>query len=125
MKIDDLIDKKDDLDYDLVDDLVFFINHDTNFYREHAYPVIQKFALRCKKDKPPSSGIFKNVVRRAYLQYKEEYPSNNLSDQLNIDDLKLACDKLFKQEYDEVINKKVQLPESIDRLCESVNKWTS
>lgn len=125
------MDKNKKIDFDIADDVVFFINNDNAFYRKHAFPEITKFTSLCKKGKP-SIEFFKPLAKSAYTAYLSKYPHDLLPPELPIDVCHEICNKLFKQEFKHIKGKKgmsdnagmpsENLPESINRLCESISR---
>ena len=82
------------LDFDLVDDLMFFMKASPAFYRKHFYPTIEKFHSRCKNNQVPDASFFKPLVSSAYKVYVNKYNLNELDDELPVDMLKEICLKL-------------------------------
>lgn len=127
------MEKNKKLDFDVADDVVFFINNDSTFYRKHAFPAITKFTSICKKGKP-SIGYFRPLANLAYKAYLDKYPHDQLPEELPMDVCHEICNLLFKQEHKHIKNKKGMsdnaglppekdtdlLPESISKLCESI-----
>jgi hypothetical protein len=113
------------LDFDLADDVVFFVNNDNTFYRKYAFPFITKFVAAYRKGKKPSISFFKPLSDTAYNAYKERYPDDRLPDTIPDSLCHEICNKLYSQEYAHLKQKKdgKSLPESIDRLCENVNNF--
>jgi hypothetical protein len=86
--------EKDELNFDLPEDLSYFMHHHDQVYREHVYPVIAKclHSIKQKKDIKPS--VFEEPVKKAYSLYLKEYPIRHLPDDLDEDTLKKICEFL-------------------------------
>lgn len=87
-----------EIDYDLVDDLVFYLNNDDDVYRRCLLPAIHKFIDQLKADDKPKYTIFKNAVSSGYKQYIKQYPIRELPDTIDTKIWKSVCKKI----YDEV-----------------------
>lgn len=99
----------EELDFDLIDDLIHFINNNTEFYKSVYYPVVQKFHNNHKYNLPLDKSVFVPVVKQAYDVYKKAYNLDNLPAQLDMQDLSDICTKLYQQEEGEI--KKQESPE--------------
>jgi hypothetical protein len=97
----ELTSDKKTLDFDLVDDLIFFMRNDSSFYRTSYFPLVSKFANKCSRNNTPSPAFFKNVVINAYNVYKDQYQVEGLRDSLSIDMLKEICNKLHIEELED------------------------
>jgi hypothetical protein len=85
-------------DYDMHDDLMYFMNADPEFYRHTYYPFQHKVYAHCDKDKEVSPKAFKNIVIKAFEEYKKKFPIKELSENLSENDIKEICEKLQSQE---------------------------
>jgi hypothetical protein len=92
---------KKELDFDLADDLIFFMRNDPSFYRTSYFPLVSKFTNRCSKDSTPGPVFFKDIVTDAYKQYKEKFQVEALEEELSIDMLKEICTKIHKEEFED------------------------
>ncbi len=100
MKITELVnpEKFNVEEYDLQDDLIFFMNNDPDFYRRHYYPSIIKMKLNHDRGQELDSSKLVPIVKHAYSVYKDKFPVKNLDkelDQPNIDDI---CSKILETE---------------------------
>lgn len=91
-------------DFDVVDDLIHFINNNTEFYKEVYYPVVQKFANGQKYNMPLSKSLFVPVAKKGYEVYKQAYNLDDLPEQLSIEDLNDICTKLYDQQIKDIEN---------------------
>lgn len=97
------------IDFDLHDDLMFFMNNDPEFYRQDYYPFLNKFKHHCNAGRTVTPKAFVKLVNRAYESYRQKFPLPELSETLEEDDLKEICEKLQTQEnknYEDEIKKK-------------------
>ena len=91
-------DGETELDYDLPDDLIFFMHNDDTAHRLHVDHIIKKCINALKNKKKIDKSIFKPAINTCYKLYLKEYPIRELPDTL---DKKLSneiCEKI----YDEV-----------------------
>ena len=94
------IDEKLNLDeIDLLDDLEFFMNNDSQFYRRTFYPVVTKIRSIIKTGKPCSDKVFRNCIDQAVPIYIKKFniPGNEKSVFTDIDRDQLAR-QIFDQE---------------------------
>lgn len=89
---------KEELDYDLHDDLIYFMNADPEFYRTSYFPLQSRFHQHCKSGKSVNPIAFKNIVNKAYESYKKKFPLPQLEESLREDELNEICSKLHQQE---------------------------
>ena len=87
----------DDIDYDLVEDLVYYMNHDDDAYRRHLYPAVTKCIEGIKAKRSTSPSIFKNAVTECYKTYIQKFPVRNLKDSLEDDLFREVCEKLHEE----------------------------
>jgi len=101
----DFVEKDNDgskINYDLVEDLVFFINHDDDVYRRYVYPTIAKCMKQSKLKQKINPEIFKSAILEGYSQYIDEYPLKELPEKIEDKICKAACKKMaedFKENY--------------------------
>lgn len=93
-------------EFDLNDDLIFFINNDPEFYRKDYYPFIRKFKNHCARDKEVSPSAFVPIVKKAFGHYQNTFPVQGLESKLAADDLQQICEKLHGQEMEHYHNEK-------------------
>lgn len=101
-------------EFDLIDDIIFFINNDPEFYRTTYFPLVSKFTDELKKNRVPSADAFKSVSEKAYDAYKAKFKVKDLPDNLSPDELKDTCIKLHTQEVKHF--KESSVSEDIDQL---------
>lgn len=97
------------LEFDLHDDLMFFMNNDPSFYRQHYYPFVNKFRRHCEAGRSVRPKAFVSIVKKAYEDYKQKFELPDLDETLEENDIREICEKLQTQEvrhYDDEKNKK-------------------
>ena len=90
-------DKKEEIDYDLADDLVHFMHNDDHVYRRHVYPVIVKCISLIKHRKPTQSKMFAEAIKECYKAYSKKFPIRVLPESLEEDQIKEACEKFHDE----------------------------
>jgi hypothetical protein len=83
------------INYDLVEDLTHFMDHDDNCYRRYTYPVLAKFLDMKDSKNDPKPGIFKQAVKDSYQVYVKKFPIRELPDHLDEDTIEQVCEKLY------------------------------
>ena len=86
-----------EIDYDLTEDLVFFMNNDDDTYRRHVYPSIAKCLEHFKGKKPASPSIFQDAVRESYKKYIEKFPIRELPESIDDKQLREVCEKMLDE----------------------------
>lgn len=89
-------------DYDLHDDLQFFMNNDPEFYRKHYYPAVIKLKICKDRGTDFDSEKFAPLVIEAYKIYKNKFPVKNLSKSLNDEELKEISAKIYETELQNI-----------------------
>lgn len=108
MRIKDLLESKSydfeefvndekELNYDLAEDLVYFMNHDDDVYRRHLYPSITKCLSLMKSKKDSSPSLFKTAALEGYKSYCDKFPIRELPHTLDEKMLNTVC-KLIHEE---------------------------
>lgn len=95
--------KPEKLDFDLADDLAFFIQNDPMFYRKEMYPVVVDFTSNAKAGRKSSPKIFVPVVKKAIKVYCTQfniplYAHSHFDKQLVAD----TASKLFEIETEQL-----------------------
>jgi hypothetical protein len=86
-----------EIDFELPDDLTFFMNNDDNVYRQHLHPVITKCIGTISKGGKTSPEIFKPAVESAYKMYVKHYPIRELPLSLDEKTCKEVCEKIHTE----------------------------
>lgn len=82
------------LDYDLIEDLTFFMNNDDDIYRRLVYPAVNKCVSGIKNKTKVNSNIFKNAAMESYKTYVQQFPIRELSDDLDEELCNKVCLKM-------------------------------
>ena len=85
-------------EFDLTDDLIFFMRNDPQFYRKDFHPFQQKFIKHCDADRSVSPKAFIPIVKKAFETYKDMFPVEGLEDRLTEQNLQEICEKLQSEE---------------------------
>ncbi len=85
-------------DFDLQDDLIFFMRNDPQFYRQDYHPFLQKFNRHCDAGRKVGTKAFIPIVNRAFECYQTSFPVEGLESKLSERDLEEICEKLQVEE---------------------------
>jgi len=88
---------KRELDYDLIEDLVYFMNNDDELYRREVYPAIVKCLVGSKTKKIPEASIFRPAVEKSYKIYLQKFPIRELPENLDNELLSKVCKKMHEE----------------------------
>ena len=92
------------INYDLVEDLAFFMNHDDDIYRRHVFPKVMRCVDDLNSKKELSPMIFKAAVEESYKNYLKKFPIRQLPSSLDEELCLEVCKKLhddFRKDFDE------------------------
>jgi hypothetical protein len=92
---------KKDIDYDLVEDLAFFMNNDDDVFRNHVYHSVAKCESKLAKNQKTDASMFKTAVLESYKKYAEEYPIRELPIELD----SKTCDAVCKKIHEDVVKR--------------------
>lgn len=95
---------KKSINYDLVEDLAFFMNEDDETYRRHLFSPLSHCLDRLKANKPVKPSIFADAVKEGYKSYVKKFNIRELPDELEDKIIAEACKKMYedlKQHYDD------------------------
>jgi len=93
----DFVTKDEDgerINYDLVEDLTYFMNNDDDTYRRHVFPSIIKCVDSLKSKKDTSPDFFESAVEKSYKEYCKKFPIRHLSNSLEEEMFEEICKKL-------------------------------
>lgn len=88
---------KTEIDYDLCEDLIFYMNNDDDVYRRHVYPCVSRCINRIETNEKTNPSIFTNAVRESYKQYIKKYPIRNLPDDIEEITFKEVCKQMHEE----------------------------
>lgn len=94
----DFLDEKQELAFDIAEDLSFFMNHDDETYRRHVYPSIIKCLNIIEQKKKPNPLLFKKAALESYKNYTKQFPIRQLPESLDDELVNEVC----KQFYEEI-----------------------
>ena len=83
-----------EINYDLIEDLIHFMNNDDNAYRRHLYPSIARCIDIIERKKRPAVSIFKSAVEECYQKYSNEFPIRELPNRIDEKTCTEVCEKL-------------------------------
>jgi hypothetical protein len=107
-------------EFDLKDDLIFFMRNDPQFYRKDFHPFQQKFIKHCHADREVSPKAFAPIVQRAFDQYKDMFPVEGLEEKLTEQDLQEICKKLQSEETNFYHDEKRKATEKKDDIKRAI-----
>lgn len=87
-----------ELDYDLAEDLIFFMHNNDDAHRLHVHKIITKCINALKNKKNIKQSIFKPAIEACYEMYLKEYPIRELPDTLD----KKLCNEICEKMHEEV-----------------------
>lgn len=90
-------DDKRELNYDLAEDLVFFMNNDDDTYRRHTYPSIINCLKHTESKKKSSPAIFEKAVQESYKSYLKKFPLRELPTDIEEKLCKETCEKIHEE----------------------------
>jgi len=88
---------KSDIDYDLTEDLVFYMNNDDDVYRRVVYPSVVTCTNRLESNRKTTPSIFTNAVKESYKQYIKKFPMRQLPLDIDEEVCKEACEKMHEE----------------------------
>lgn len=86
-----------ELDFDLVEDLVYFMNNDDDTYRRHVYPSIVKCIHGIEKKKQVNPLLFKSAALESYKNYRNKFPISELPSTLDEKLTNEVCVKIHEE----------------------------
>lgn len=95
----DFVTKDEDgerINYDLVEDLAFFMNNDDDTYRRHLYPSLVKCLDKLKAKQDVSPSFFESAVEKSYESYCQKYPVRHLPSVLDKEMFEEICKKIHE-----------------------------
>lgn len=95
-----------DIDFDLAEDLSFFMNNDDAVYRRHLHPVILKCRNSIKSKISTKPSIFKPAVINSYKMYVKKFPVRELPRELDEEQLNEVCKKMHEEVCQHIKNGK-------------------
>jgi hypothetical protein len=90
-------DGKREINFDLADDLIFFMENDDTVHRRFVFPAVDDFIKLKKNNGSPKPSVFKEAARHSYKQYIKKFPIRELPDEISEDILKQVCEKMYEE----------------------------
>ena len=87
---------KREIDFDLAEDLIHFMNNDDDVYRRQTHPAIMRCVDRISLKQPTSHNIFKPAIENSYKLYIKKYPIRELPDTMEEEQCVEACKKMHE-----------------------------
>lgn len=85
------------IDYDLTEDLVFYMNNDDDVYRRHVYPTVAKCIDKLESNQSFKSSLFTNAVKESYRTYIKQFPVRHLPQDIDDEICKEVCEKMHEE----------------------------
>lgn len=87
------------LDFDLRDDLIYFIKSDHDLYKKEFFPLEIKLKKLVQSGEESSPAMFKNLVTHAYNAYYNKFQDqeSRLEKKLPLEELKEICKKIYSE----------------------------
>jgi hypothetical protein len=86
-----------EIDFDLHEDLVYFMNNDDQAYRRHVHPAVVRCLEAIKNKKNFKANIFAPAVNECYKMYVHKFPIRELPDELSEEMCEQICDKIYEE----------------------------
>ena len=86
-----------EINYDLAEDLIHYLNNDDDVYRRHLFPSITKCIDIVERKKKPAASIFKLAVEEGYKKYIKDYPIRELPETIDAEVCENICNKLREE----------------------------
>jgi hypothetical protein len=86
----------EDIDFDLTEDLVYYMNHDDDVYRRHVYPTVATCLDKIKSKRETNPSLFTNAVKESYKTYIRKFPIRHLPEEIDDKVCKEVCKKIHE-----------------------------
>ena len=97
---------KRSINFDLVEDLIHFMNQDDDVYRRHTYPAIASCLDKMSAKRRPSATVFEPAVKESYKIYTRKYPIRELPTEIDSNVCEQACSKMHEEVLKHISEKK-------------------
>jgi hypothetical protein len=95
-----------ELNFDLIEDLIHFMNEDDDIYRRHTYPAIASCIDKVSAKGKPSHNIFAPAVKECYKLYSQKFPIRELPEELDEKMCEQVCEKIHETVIQHITNGK-------------------
>lgn len=72
-------------EFDLAEDLIFFMHNNDDFYRRHFYPILKTCKAQYESGGEFTYRVFKPAIKKAYEAYRKEFPIRELEEGIEED----------------------------------------
>lgn len=86
-----------ELNYDLAEDLVYFMNNNDDVYRRHLYPSVSVCLDKISAGRPTNPSLFRDAVINSYADYSRRYPIRELPRSLDEEMCNEICTKIHEE----------------------------
>lgn len=95
---------KEELPFDIEDDIVVYMRNDPMFYRKHYYPVLLKMQSAYQSNRSQDAvSLWTPVVRRAVVPYINKFKINKkVEDVVDANKIKTIANKIYSDEIDNI-----------------------
>lgn len=87
---------KTELDFDLVEDITYFLHNDDDVYRRQLFPIISKCVESIKRRKQASPQVFQSAVSEGYKEYIRKFPLRELPEEIEKEVCEKVCEKIYE-----------------------------
>lgn len=91
-------DEQGKYEFDIAEDLMFFMHNNDDFYRRHFYPIIKTCKSQFESGGKFTHRVFKPIIEKAYKAYKEEFPVRELKDDLDNELIEEIANNIYEIE---------------------------
>lgn len=88
---------KRSINFDLVEDLIHFMNEDDDVYRRHTYPAIANCLDKISTKRKSNNKAFELAVKESYKIYSRKYPIRELPDDIDSKMCEQVCSKIHEE----------------------------
>jgi hypothetical protein len=88
---------KRSINFDLVEDLIHFMNQDDDVYRRHTYPAIASCLDKMSGKHKPDTKMFEPAVKESYKIYTRKYPIRELPNEIDSKMCEQVCSKIHEE----------------------------
>lgn len=88
---------KRSINFDLVEDLIHFMNEDDDVYRRHTYPAIANCLNKISAKRKSDTKTFELAVKESYKIYTRKYPIRELPDDIDSKMCEQVCSKIHEE----------------------------
>lgn len=95
---------KDELPFDIEDDLVVYMRNDPMFYRKHYYPIVLKMQSAHNANKSMDAvSVWGDAVKRAVVPYMSKFKiDKNPKDVIDSNKIKSIASKIYSDEINNI-----------------------